>query len=69
MAPIRHLASPQLGWLLPLGILLFFAWNLINDHWLIALGSIALIDWPWYRRTTIILFSGSAAIGSNTFRG
>ncbi|HEY9631013.1 MAG TPA: tetratricopeptide repeat protein [Coleofasciculaceae cyanobacterium] len=39
------------GWLLPLGILLFLAWNLINGHWLIALiGSIALIGWQWHRR-------------------
>jgi len=40
-----------LGWLLPLGILLFLIWNLINGHWLIALiGSIALIGWQWQRR-------------------
>jgi tetratricopeptide (TPR) repeat protein len=40
-----------IGWLLPLGILLFLAWNLVNGHWLIALlGGIALVGWQWQRR-------------------
>jgi tetratricopeptide (TPR) repeat protein len=37
-----------LDWLLPLAILLFLAWNLVNGHWNMALlGGIALIGWQW----------------------
>jgi len=37
--------------LLPLGVLLFLAWNLVSGHWLIALlGGIALIGWQRQRR-------------------
>ena len=43
--------SAWLGWLLPLGILLFLGWNLFNGHWMIALLSVlALVGWQWLRR-------------------